>query len=471
MIDKKINNYIAKNKLVIFAVVGFFIVAVSFAGYYFFYSSTQKLLPLENIYYDVKKVLYELQILSYLYIYLSVFSFLIAIFHIDQYIKTTRLRDKVYLDELSSLSNRNYLENVLSKKINPRNYIAIMCDIDHFKKVNDTYGHDMGDKVIRFVGEMINSSIRKEEDIAIRYGGEEFLILINKTVSSYSDQTIFDIFDRLHTKIKNKIFIANHKEFTITMSFGINCYTNHLNKIEESIKMADIALYHAKRERNLIVLYTENNRTEFGMDVEQFYNYLINNKLLLGLHTIVDNNNNVHAYNADLYFSESGSKYSKESFETLLNIDKKLLKLWIEKSLYCIKHYYKKEIPIFLDIKASWLLEPELFSLFNKITHEFIVLNIYMNTNEYHLVTSKIKVLKMFYKVSLVDDGRNSIFNIIEEEKVDYIYIPKNDFNYYLFILRVSKEYGFKCIISDKKMDQEKKQQLKANNLLDVFYH
>ncbi|MBN2782946.1 MAG: GGDEF domain-containing protein, partial [Campylobacterales bacterium] len=78
-------------------------------------------------------------------------------------------------DSLTGLFNRRYLENITSDTT--RRYVLFMIDIDHFKKVNDTYGHDVGDKVIVGLSEFLKKSI-KGSDVAIRYGGEEFMVIL-----------------------------------------------------------------------------------------------------------------------------------------------------------------------------------------------------------------------------------------------------------------------------------------------------
>jgi diguanylate cyclase (GGDEF)-like protein len=117
---------------------------------------------------------------------------------------------------------------------------AIMLDIDHFKKFNDTYGHDAGDKALFTIAEIIEMEIR-ETDLAIRYGGEEFLILLPQTGLT---ETI---------EAAERIMKAVNSQTKYTVSMGIATYNKDIHQKEDIIKKADDALYLAKNNgRNRI---------------------------------------------------------------------------------------------------------------------------------------------------------------------------------------------------------------------------
>lgn len=160
----------------------------------------------------------------------------------------------VHIDPLTGLVNRRGLDKTLDKEISKsiRHSLplcAIMVDLDHFKKVNDTYGHEAGDEVLVKVAETILNTVRKE-DIAARFGGEEFIIILPNTPL---DSTI---------NLANRIRVAVEKlNFTsiatsITASFGVTEYkekeTHH-----HFIDRADKALYEAKETgRNKVVYHS-----------------------------------------------------------------------------------------------------------------------------------------------------------------------------------------------------------------------
>lgn len=171
-------------------------------------------------------------------------------------------------DKLTSLISRNEfdfeLNNALQKK--PKSITFIIADIDYFKKINDTYGHDAGDLILKQFGYRILSKIRttsknRLQDLAIRWGGEEFLILL---FNSNFENSI-----KLGERIKNAItnnefYISKTKTTPITCSLGLSfldCNNKKPTKktILEYIKKADLALYKAKNSgRNKLEIYPEN---------------------------------------------------------------------------------------------------------------------------------------------------------------------------------------------------------------------
>ncbi len=156
------------------------------------------------------------------------------------------LQDTARLDQLTGLYNRKFLEEFIEKSIPQakradKTYGVLMIDIDHFKMINDTYGHDVGDEAIRVISRVIKESIR-ESDVAIRFGGEEFLVLLyNCTNEHISDvcQKIGEEFAREEIKAKNEVF-------TKTLSIGASIFPYDSDDIYRCIKFADIALYRAK---------------------------------------------------------------------------------------------------------------------------------------------------------------------------------------------------------------------------------
>ncbi|MBI9088920.1 MAG: GGDEF domain-containing protein [Desulfobacterium sp.] len=129
---------------------------------------------------------------------------------------------------------------------------VVMCDIDHFKMINDTYGHLQGDLVLKELGALLSDSMREFFDVAGRYGGEEFLLLFDETDQAQS----LTIVERIRTAIQNHGFPRIDKtgkpiagEFlTITLSFGIaeNTKTSEIKNATEWISRADSALYASK---------------------------------------------------------------------------------------------------------------------------------------------------------------------------------------------------------------------------------
>ena len=149
-------------------------------------------------------------------------------------------------DSLTQLFNRNYIIDVLEKNNKPIQCIALL-DIDHFKDVNDTFGHLMGDTVLKKVSSTIKNSIRPQDFVG-RYGGEEFLILIDTDSSEIAQQ----VAERIRSNVEQMSW-ANH-QFKITISIGVAMSS----KVDSDLLLAeaDSLLYQAKNHGR--------NRIEFG---------------------------------------------------------------------------------------------------------------------------------------------------------------------------------------------------------------
>jgi diguanylate cyclase (GGDEF)-like protein len=167
------------------------------------------------------------------------------------------LRDSSLRDGLTGLYNRRFLEEYIEQEQaqiqrDKTNYDIMMIDIDYFKLVNDNYGHDVGDTVIKALSDILKQSIR-ESDMAIRYGGEEFLILLRRTTPDATMKIASDI----HTNFKAKKFTVGQESIQKTLSIGIAKLPQDADSMWKVIKYADTALYSAKNTgRDKIVEFT-----------------------------------------------------------------------------------------------------------------------------------------------------------------------------------------------------------------------
>ncbi len=167
------------------------------------------------------------------------------------------LRESSLRDGLTGLYNRRFLEEYIDHEqaqIQRDNaaYDILMIDIDYFKLVNDTYGHDTGDTVIKALSDILKDSIR-ESDLAIRYGGEEFLVLLRHTTPEATQK----IATKIHSSFKAKKFTIGSETLEKTLSIGIAKLPQDADSIWKVIKYADTALYEAKNTgRNKIVEFT-----------------------------------------------------------------------------------------------------------------------------------------------------------------------------------------------------------------------
>ena len=149
-------------------------------------------------------------------------------------------------DTLTKLNNRRKIDSILNEEIKNKKFSLILLDIDHFKKINDDYGHLVGDEVLIRFAEILRKNIN-ENDIIGRWGGEEFLIICKNTHIDKAEKLAI----RLKTIIENEDF----KLRKITASFGISEGKKELT-LKNILANADKALYKAKENgRNQIVLY------------------------------------------------------------------------------------------------------------------------------------------------------------------------------------------------------------------------
>ncbi|MBV8061639.1 MAG: diguanylate cyclase [Alphaproteobacteria bacterium] len=158
------------------------------------------------------------------------------------------------LDPLTGLRRRNSLWNELVRELGrltrtDRGFCVAMMDIDHFKQVNDTHGHDVGDMVLRAVADQITRSLRIHDD-AFRMGGEEFLICLKEA----DLETGAIVLERLRRRLEsNPIPLPKGGVLPVTASFGLVLATQDMDA-ETLVKRADEALYQAKKGgRNRIV--------------------------------------------------------------------------------------------------------------------------------------------------------------------------------------------------------------------------
>jgi len=156
-------------------------------------------------------------------------------------------------DSLTGLANRRSIMNQMAVEVSrcDRNggyFSLIMCDIDFFKKVNDTFGHDTGDYVLRTVADIMKTNLR-QQDIVSRWGGEEFLIMLPLTELGQA----VAVAEKLREAIKGAILRYAGEQFCVTMTFGVSQFDKYIG-IEQSIKKADDALYLGKQTgRNKVV--------------------------------------------------------------------------------------------------------------------------------------------------------------------------------------------------------------------------
>ena len=158
-------------------------------------------------------------------------------------------------DALTGLSNRT---DIMEKMEEEQErclrkgslFTLIMCDIDHFKRINDNFGHDSGDYVLKMIASLFKDQVRGI-DCPSRWGGEEFLIMLVETDLEGGQQ----VAERIRKRIENTVFKYKDTKMPVTMTFGLSMYRGKDDNIEDCIKRADSALYEGKNQgRNRVIV-------------------------------------------------------------------------------------------------------------------------------------------------------------------------------------------------------------------------
>ncbi len=171
-----------------------------------------------------------------------------------------RLIHMANVDALTTLSNRAVFDREIAEAFNQagrleRALSLVLFDIDHFKRFNDTYGHQTGDLVLREIGRLVQQNIRGG-DIAARYGGEEFAIILPAT----SLQGAVIQAERLRASVRHHTFDKDGNELTLTVSVGLSNYADGFENVEKFIEAADKALYKAKSDGRGRVCWMRNGQ-------------------------------------------------------------------------------------------------------------------------------------------------------------------------------------------------------------------
>lgn len=169
-----------------------------------------------------------------------------------------QLKEMAFRDGLTGLFNHRYFKDLMARELNRseryNNSLSfMMLDLDDFKKINDKFGHPVGDIVLQEVSKAIQHSIRAC-DIAARYGGEEFIVVLPETILKEA----MVVAERLRRTVEDLTITADNHSINVTISVGLTSYIVTKNKKKQSdiISEADSALYHAKKNgRNQICVH------------------------------------------------------------------------------------------------------------------------------------------------------------------------------------------------------------------------
>ncbi|MDD0967346.1 MULTISPECIES: putative bifunctional diguanylate cyclase/phosphodiesterase [Pseudomonas] len=175
-------------------------------------------------------------------------------------------------DALTNLINRRGFNQIFAEKLSQKSseggMLAVMfLDIDHFKRINDSLGHDAGDELLKVIAQQIKSSVRSHDDVVARFGGDEFCILIGLR----DREEARNLAQRIMLKMKEPIELAGRR-MVMTTSIGISLFPEDGSTCDELLKHADLALYQSKGAgRNGVHFFDSNlkNRASLELQLEE----------------------------------------------------------------------------------------------------------------------------------------------------------------------------------------------------------
>ena len=189
--------------------------------------------------------------------------------------RDSALSRKVYIDDLTQMYNKRKLNEQMGRLFNrfrqgEKELHIAMLDIDHFKTLNDTYGHTVGDAILR----QSAAIVKEEVPYAYRYGGEEFAAVFY----GYSREQTQTIMERLRKRIEDTTFIVGGKDFHITISAGIARFETSMNSVMDAIDRADAALYVSKEDGRNRCTYYDDVKDRLTADVAKLRQELLRMK-------------------------------------------------------------------------------------------------------------------------------------------------------------------------------------------------
>ncbi len=369
----------------------------------------------------------------FLYIFLAIiFLFSVVLYQIVIHLKTKK---EAIIDPLTHAYNRVFLRDFIDK-IDIYQYDIAMLDLDHFKKINDNYGHKAGDYILENFTILVKKNLR-DKDYIIRFGGEEFLIFLYKRKKNESNAK--KILERIRKTIEEHIFIYNGTPIKVTFSIGIvdDMYT--YKNVKEAIKKADERLYYAKHSgRNIIIdkdITSDNLTKTSQMDIEKIKLAIDEGRLFCHFQPIVDlHTKKIIKYEALVRLKdENGKTIYPNSFLDAIegtniyrDMTKKLLEIVFEQTK-------KKKVSISINLNLSDIADNTIYKmLYNELQEnrkyaKFLTIELleYEKAINKELLIERIEEIKSFgVSIALDDFGSGySNFSIFEIFPIDIVKI------------------------------------------------
>jgi diguanylate cyclase (GGDEF)-like protein len=355
------------------------------------------------------ELFYPIKHLLWILVVLLIITILATFFQSYRLYLTEKLS---LLDPLTNLFNRKFL-NKEKNNLKLDKFCIAIADIDHFKKINDSYGHNIGDIILTEFAKILQASFRVN-DYIIRFGGEEFLILIHND----NIEGVLKAIERFHTKVKMHKFEFN-ENFSLTVSIGVNLTPHRFRNIEEAITVADRMLYLAKTNgRDRIEIYDDKRSESFGSfnrleDIKK----LINNGNLKTFYQGVLNVKTGKIEKVEALarlFDNKGSIIAPKDFLAIIkktSAYRNLSKIMLQNVIIAIKKY---NIMIHINFNVGDFLDDTIFEILTdeigkhkKIAH-YLTIELLEDEaiRDISKINSRIKVLrKLGCKIAIDDFG------------------------------------------------------------------
>lgn len=342
-------------------------------------------------------------------------------------------RKRSYIDALTACYNRQYLRYFLDENV-LEDYTIMMIDFDYFKKINDNYGHEVGDRVLVYGTELIRENLTNE-DKCFRYGGEEFLVLVHKS------SNVINVAQEIKTHIENKHFVTDKIDINITVSIGVNPIPTHARNTSQAINIADSMLYKAKVQgRNRVVFYRDGMELDIdekhstAHNIHEVVEAIDQDRLICCFHKIIDKEQKVYKYEALVrYINSDGNMVYPNHFLSDITHTKVYTDMTKKVIDICIDTMKEKQVQVSLNLNINDLL--------NEVLVEYLVYKVSELTNTEHSLTIEIleneeiknmaaiqSVVKKLHthgvKFALDDFGSGyANYNYLVELDIDYVKI------------------------------------------------
>jgi len=359
--------------------------------------------------------------LSYFALILLFFLFFFLVYilytHYNKY--------KVYRNPKTNTYNRVYITDNYDK-INFKNYYVALADIDFFKRINNLYGQENGDRIIISVIKIMASFLDKS-DIFIQYSGEEFLIFFSK--ENRTEEQIRTLLERIRIAVERSTFTVDNEKTSLTISIGVLLHTEIEKSLQEVIHKADTALYESKHNGRNCISYFDISQTK-RLYREKLKELIESDKLICYYQPIKDLvTKELHHYEALLRIEDGDNIIFPDKI--LPDLEDSYLYTYLTKRVieYNIKKLQEDEnIKISINLSADDLINDSILAIFaqNSDLADRLYIEILENKSiDYNKVELSLQKLKLFgYKICIDDFGSGySNLNHLLNLSIDYLKI------------------------------------------------